>query len=169
MHAIQGFFGTTLLERRLEPTADFLAIMGLKKTATDGPYTRFTPAGDALGRHIDILIDPTAQPGQLGAGTVHHIAFRNTDDADQLAWHDELDPHIGVTPVQERTYFRSIYFREPGGVLFEMATDTPGFLIDEDPAHLGEALRIPPWFESNRPAIEARVTPLTLHHHHPST
>lgn len=166
--AIQGFYGVTLLERRVEPTAALLDVMGLKALARDGDYIRFAPAGDALGRYVDVLVDEKAQPGRQGAGSVHHIAFRNTDDADQLAWHDTLAPLVGVTPVQERTYFRSIYFREPGGVLFEMATDTPGFLIDESPETLGEALRIPAWYERQRPAIEARLLPLKLHKSSPA-
>ncbi|MGI4827158.1 MAG: ring-cleaving dioxygenase [Janthinobacterium lividum] len=161
--AIQGFYGVTLLERRVEPTAALLDVMGFKALARDGAYVRFAPDGDALGRYVDVLVDPQTQPGRQGAGSVHHIAFRNTDDVDQLAWHDKLAPLVGVTPVQERTYFRSIYFREPGGVLFEMATDTPGFLIDEQPESLGEALRIPEWYEPQRAAIEARLLPLKLH------
>ena len=161
--AIQGFYGVTLLERRVEATEALLDVMGLKALQRDGDYVRFAPAGDALGRFVDVLEDAKAQPGRQGAGSVHHIAFRNADDADQLSWHDKLALLVSVTPVQERTYFRSIYFREPGGVLFEMATDTPGFLIDEPIESLGEALRIPEWFERQRPAIEARLLPLTLH------
>ncbi len=168
VYAVQGFYGVTLLERRLEPTAALLDVMGLKAIARKGDYVRFAPDGKALGRWIDVLIDSKALPGQMGAGSVHHIAFRNTDDADQLAWHDKLAPLVGVTPVQERTYFRSIYFREPGGVLFELATDTPGFLIDESPESLGEALRIPAWYEPQRDAIEVRLVPLTLHKFSPA-
>ena len=115
--AIQGFYGVTLLERRMEPTAALLDVMGLKELARDGDYIRFAHAGEALGRYVDVLVDEKAQPGRQGAGSVHHIAFRKTNDADQLAWHEKLAPMVGVTPVQERTYFRSIYFREPGGVL----------------------------------------------------
>ncbi len=166
--AIQGFYGVTLLERRVEPTAALLGVMKLKELAHDGDYVRFAPAGDALGRYVDVLVNPKAQPGRQGAGSVHHIAFRNTDDADQLAWHATLAAIVGVTPVQERTYFRSIYFREPGGVLFEMATDTPGFLIDEPIESLGEALRIPEWYEPQRHMIEAQLLPLTLHKFSPT-
>ncbi|SNT36999.1 glyoxalase family protein [Granulicella rosea] len=162
-YAVQGFYGVTLLERRVEPTASVLEVMQYKEIAREGDRVRFSPAGDALGRVVDLLIDRDAEPSRMGAGTVHHIAFRNTGDEDQLAWRETLAPMVGVTPVQERTYFRSIYFREPGGVLFEMATDTPGFLIDEPVEALGEALHIPEWYEPQRPAIEARLTPLTLH------
>jgi len=93
---------------------------------------------------------------------VHHIAFRTPGDDTQLAWREEIAKHLAVTTVQDRDYFHSIYFREPGGVLFELATDTPGFSFDEDPATLGEALHIPAWFEPQRPLIEATLLPLTL-------
>ena len=123
---------------------------------------RFAPEGASLGRFIDVKIDPAAAVGRMGAGTVHHIAFRNPDDAAQAEWRKVLSRFLSVTPVQDRTYFHSIYFREPGGVLFEMATDNPGFLIDEPIESLGEALRIPEWYEPMRPQIEARLTPLDL-------
>jgi glyoxalase family protein len=166
--AIQGFYGVTLLERTLEDTEQLLDIMGLRKiaeegSATEGRLVRFAPEGDALGRFVDIKLDAAAHPGSMGAGTVHHIAFRNTDDAAQADWRKNLARYLSVTPVQDRTYFHSIYFREPGGVLFEMATDNPGFLIDEPGESLGEELRIPEWYEPNRRSIEARVQPITLH------
>ncbi|MBV8671898.1 MAG: ring-cleaving dioxygenase [Acidobacteriaceae bacterium] len=166
--AIQGFYGVTLLERSLENTEELLGIMGLGKIAQEdnaqkGRLVRFAPEGDALGRFVDIKLDAEVRPGRMGAGTVHHIAFRNTDDAAQAEWRRTLARYLPVTPVQDRTYFHSIYFREPGGVLFEMATDNPGFLIDEPVESLGEELRIPEWFEPNRRAIEARVLPITLH------
>jgi glyoxalase family protein len=161
--AIQGFYGVTLLERSLEDTEQLLAIMGLKKIGEEDNFARFAPEGEALGRFIDIKLDPAARPGRMGSGTVHHIAFRNTDDAAQADWRRTLARYLSVTPVQDRTYFHSIYFREPGGVLFEMATDNPGFLIDEPAEILGEVLRIPEWYEPNRRAIEANVAPITLH------
>ncbi len=161
--AIQGFFGTTLLERSIAPTQALLSTMGYRKLREEGDRTRYAPEGEALGRFLDVLVDPTAQPGRMGAGTVHHIAFRASDDAAQLDWGQELGLTVDVTPVQDRTYFHSIYFREPGGVLFEIATDAPGFLIDEPAEALGEALRIPEWFEPQRGLIEARIQPITLH------
>jgi glyoxalase family protein len=161
--AIQGFYGVTLVERSLEDTEQLLGIMGLRKIAEEDNFVRFAPEGDALGRFVDIKLDAAARPGRMGAGTVHHIAFRNTDDAAQAEWRTTLARYLSVTPVQDRTYFHSIYFREPGGVLFEMATDNPGFLIDERVESLGEELRIPEWYEPNRRAIEARVLPITLH------
>jgi glyoxalase family protein len=161
-HAIQGFYGVTLLERSLEHTGQVLKLMGLVKVAEESDVIRFAPEGEALGRFIDIKIDTAAPRGRMGAGTVHHIAFRNTDDAAQAEWRKTLSRSLSVTPVQDRTYFHSIYFREPGGVLFEMATDNPGFLIDEPVESLGEELRIPEWYEPMRPAMEARLTPLKL-------
>jgi len=161
--AIQGFHGVTLLERSLENTEELLSIMGLKKISEEENFVRFAPEGNALGRFIDIKLDSAARRGSMGAGTVHHIAFRNTDDAAQADWRRTLARYLSVTPVQDRTYFHSIYFREPGGVLFEMATDNPGFLIDEPAESLGEELRIPEWYEPNRRAIEAHIAPITLH------
>jgi glyoxalase family protein len=161
--AIQGFFGVTLLERSLEGTEHVLQLMGLKKLTEEAGVVRFAPEGEALGRFIDVKIDAAAHAGRMGTGSVHHIAFRNVDDAAQDEWRQTLSRHLSVTPVQDRTYFHSIYFREPGGVLFEMATDNPGFLIDEPAESLGEALRIPEWYEPMRSAIEARLTPLHLH------
>jgi glyoxalase family protein len=137
--------------------------MGLEKVAEESDLVRFAPESDALGRFIDVKIDPTAPVGRMGAGTVHHIAFRNADDAAQAEWRKVLSRYLSVTPVQDRTYFHSIYFREPGGVLFEMATDPPGFLIDEPIESLGETLCIPEWYEPMRKKIEASVAPIELH------
>jgi glyoxalase family protein len=162
-HAIQGFFGTTLLELSLQRTASLLAIMGYTQIAAAGERVRFAPQGEGRGRFLDLVVDANARQGRMGAGTVHHIAFRASDDGAQLDWQQELGQYVGVTPVQDRTYFHSIYFREPGGVLFEIATDAPGFLIDEPVESLGEALKIPAWYEGERAKIEARVQPITLH------
>jgi glyoxalase family protein len=162
-HAIQGFFGTTLLEQSLKRTDALLGMMGYRKLSDEGNRTRYAPEGDARGRFLDVVVDKDAQTGRMGAGTVHHIAFRASDDSAQVDWQQELENYVSVTPVQDRTYFHSIYFREPGGVLFEIATDAPGFLIDETAESLGEALRIPEWFEPQRKLIEARVQPITLH------
>ena len=162
-HAIQGFFGVTLLELSLMRSQAMLGLMGYRKLREEGDRSRYAPEGAALGRFLDIVVDEEAQPGRMGAGTVHHIAFRASDDSAQLEWQQELGRQVSVTPVQDRTYFHSIYFREPGGVLFEIATDSPGFLIDEPVESLGEALRIPEWFEPQRSQIEAGVQPITLH------
>jgi glyoxalase family protein len=161
--AIQGFYGVTLLENSLPRTEALLNLMGLEKVADENGMVRFAPKGEALGRFIEIKLDPNAPRGRMGAGTVHHIAFRNSDDAAQAEWQRALSSFVSVTAVQDRTYFHSIYFREPGGVLFEMATDNPGFLIDEPVESLGEALRIPEWYAPMREQIEARLLPIELH------
>lgn len=163
VNAIQGFYGVTLLERSIQRTQALLELMGFHRIAEEGNRIRFAPAGDARGRFLDIVLEKDASHGHMGAGTVHHIAFRTADDAAQLEWREELGHHVGVTPVQDRTYFHSIYFHEPGGVLFEIATDNPGFLIDEPIESLGDALKIPTWFETHRTQIEARLSPITLH------
>jgi glyoxalase family protein len=163
-HALSGFFGVTMLETDLAATEKTFNVLGFNKVAEEGTRARFaSPAGAALGNHIDVVVDPNASYGNPGAGSVHHIAFRAKDDAAQLDWRAEIAKHLSVTPVQDRTYFHSIYFREPGGVLFELATDNPGFGIDETPEALGEALRIPEWLEPQRAVIEARLAPLELH------
>jgi glyoxalase family protein len=162
-HAIRGFFGVTLLEQRAEATAAILNMMGFNKVGEEGNRLRFAANGHALGNHIDLLIDPSAKFGRSGAGSVHHIAFRAKDDAAQKEWRLEIAKHLQVTPVLDRTYFHSIYFREPGGVLFELATDPPGFTLDEPIESLGEELRIPAWLESQRDSIEKRLAPIALH------
>ena len=162
-HAIRGFFGVTLLERSPEKTAALLNVMGFHKAAAEGNRIRFTALGDALGKHIDLLIEPDAAYHRLGAGSVHHIAFRAKDDEAQKQWREEIGKHVDVTPVMDRTYFHSVYFREPGGVLFELATDPPGFTFDEPAESLGEQLRIPQWLEPQRQSIESRLAPITLH------
>jgi glyoxalase family protein len=162
-HAIRGFFGVTLLEREGEPTFATLRMMGLNQVAQDGQRYRFSTEGNTLGNHIDVVIDPSAPYGRFGAGSVHHIAFRAKDDASQLEWREEIARRLSVTPVQDRMYFHSIYFREPGGVLFELATDPPGFGLDEPAESLGETLRLPAWLEQFRPQLEAALPAIELH------
>jgi glyoxalase family protein len=162
-HAIRGFFGVTLLEQDAENTANFLTILGFHKIAEEGNRLRFAADGSALGNHIDLVIDARVGPGRTGAGSVHHIAFRAADDATQLEWRKVIGEYANVTPVMDRTYFHSIYFREPGGVLFELATDPPGFALDEPIESLGEELRIPEWLEPKRAWLEQRLPALELH------
>src|SRR5262249_49715855 len=112
---------------------------------------------------VDLVRDPDAGGGSLGTGSVHHIAWRAADSAQQLQLRGAVLGHtLSVTPVIDRQYFQSIYFREPGGVLFEVATDGPGFLIDEAESTLGESLKLPPQYEGSRAAIEAMLAPITL-------
>jgi glyoxalase family protein len=161
--AIQGLSGVTLLEGSLDRTEHVLDLMGLNKVAEENGLVRFASGGEALGRFIDVRVNANAPAGRMGAGSVHHIAFRNPDDSAQAEWRQTLSRYLSVTPVQDRTYFHSIYFREPGGVLFEMATDDPGFLIDEPIESLGEALLIPACYEPMRREIEARLISVELH------
>ena len=108
------------------------------------------------GARVTLRDDATGAPARISAGSVHHVAWRVADDETQLAWRQRLiEGGFQVTPVRDRQYFRSIYFTEPGGVLFEIATDGPGFAIDESPQTLGQSLRLPPWLEPRREELEA--------------
>ena len=163
-HAIRGFHGVTLNEAGLERTAPVLEKMGFARAGQEGDRYRFSAEGAALGRHVDIVVHPQANHGRMGAGSVHHIAFRAADDAEQLAWRETIQRMaLNVTTVQDRTYFHSIYFREPGGVLFEIATDPPGFSLDEPVEKLGEELKLPPWLEPRRAVVEAALPVIRLH------
>jgi glyoxalase family protein len=165
-HAIRGFFGVTMLELEAAETTATLNMMGFEKVAEEGNRLRFASAAGtaigALGNHLDVVVDPKANFGRSGAGSVHHIAFRAANDDSQLEWRAEIGRHIGTTPVLDRDYFHSIYFREPGGVLFELATDNPGFATDEPVETLGERLCLPAWIEPRRAELELRLAPLTL-------
>lgn len=164
-HAIRGFDGVTLCEAGFELTAQVLERMGFASAGHQNNRIRFISPATAPGNHIDILIQPQLAHGYMGAGTVHHIAFRAPSDSAQLEWRDFLSKvPLNVTPVLDRTYFHSIYFREPGGVLFEIATDPPGFAFDEPAEHLGESLKLPPWLEENRAEIEEVLPPIELPH-----
>lgn len=164
-HSIHGFSGVTLCEAGFELTAVVLGKMGFAQAGNEGNRYRFSSSANVFGNHIDILVQPQLMHGRMGAGSVHHIAFRAPDDASQRAWRDELRSiPLDVTPVLDRTYFHSIYFREPGSVLFEIATDPPGFDVDEPPETLGETLKLPPWLEPQRSRIEAVIPPIVLHH-----
>jgi glyoxalase family protein len=113
------------------------------------------------GAEVRVVERAGAPLAQLGRGGVHHVAFRTPDEEEQRAWREKIrDAGLGVTPQIDRYYFRSIYFREPGGVLFEIATDGPGFTGDEDAAHLGEKLSLPPFLEQHREQIEAGLEPI---------
>jgi glyoxalase family protein len=119
-------------------------------------------AGDGgPGAEVHLAVRPDLPLGQVGIGGVHHVAFRTPDDTQHQAWQQRIAASgLQVTPVIDRFYFRSLYFREPGGILFEIATDGPGFATDEDAAHLGERLSLPPFLESQRATIEAGLRPL---------
>jgi glyoxalase family protein len=162
-YSICGFHSVTLSEAGFDSTARVLTAMGFGKTEEENNRIRFATESDAPGRWIDIVVQPQLRFGKLGAGTVHHIAFRAPSDASQLEWREMLAGiSLHVTAVLDRSYFHSIYFREPGGVLFEIATDPPGFGIDEPPESLGEALKLPPWLEGERARIEEALPPIEM-------
>jgi glyoxalase family protein len=162
-HAVRGFFGVTMLQRNEQGTEAALAILGFRLVAEEGNRLRFSAAGDALGNHLDIVVDPKAGRGRPGAGTVHHIAFRSADYEDQKQWLATIGQYLSSSPIMERDYFRSIYFREPGGVLFELATDIPGFTADEPLESLGEQLCVPDWLEPRLVPLTQHLPPVTLH------
>jgi len=163
--AIRGFAAPTLEVRNLEKTEKLLTeILGFEFVAEENNRRRFRGSGSNASAEID-LVSSEAGFGQIAAGTVHHIAFRAADDDEQLKVREQLAARgLNVTPVIDRQYFHSIYFREPNGILFEIATDGPGFLIDEPADALGETLKLPPIYESKRNEIE-RVLP-TIHLRH---
>jgi glyoxalase family protein len=162
-HAIRGFHGVTIPVSGDPGTRDLLVDrLGFTVLAEEGDRLRL--AGDApVGAYVDLRQVPGLRWGSGGVGTVHHVAFRAPDDAAQAAVQRELrDADVAVTPVRDRQYFRSVYFHEPGGVLFEVATDGPGFTADESAAELGSRLRLPAWLEGSRDEIERALPPLAL-------
>ncbi|GBD08325.1 Putative ring-cleaving dioxygenase MhqO [Candidatus Thermoflexus japonica] len=163
-HAIRGLHGVTLLEAMAEPTLRFLIEgMGFQVEREEGDRIRLRVGPGGPGAWVDLRIDPRASRGRVAVGTVHHVAWRVRNDAEQGAWRTHLQARgLYVTPVMDRKYFRSIYFREPGGVLFEIATDPPGFAIDEPPERLGTGLMLPDWLEPRRSEIEQALPPLEV-------
>ena len=163
-HAVHGFHSVTLSEQGYERTAKLLATMGFRKVAEEGNRFRFEVGEGGTGARADVLCVSEAPQGRLGAGTVHHVAWRAADDDAQKSWRQRLvENDLDVTPVMDRCYFHSIYFREPGGVLFELATDPPGFAIDEPVRTLGESLKLPIWLERYRAEIEKVLPTIELH------
>lgn len=168
-HGLRGFHSVTLTHADSGRTARLLAgPMGYRESARAADASgqirvRHTVAAGGPGTYVDLVAAPAAPRGQPGAGTVHHVAFRVADDAAELAAQAEWRAAgLQVSPQMDRNYFHSIYAREPGGVLFEIATDTPGFAIDEPVETLGSRLLIPAQYEPHRALIEARLTPLPV-------
>ncbi len=162
-YALRGFHSVTLLERSLDATAGVLTgkLGYLAGETAEGDRHRFVAPGDAHGRVVDVIVDPNAGRGSLGAGSVHHVAYRAKDDPEHLAAQADLrESGFNVSPVMDRNYFHSIYFREPGGVLFEIATDSPGMTVDEPLETLGQALKLPSQYEKHRADIEQALPPL---------
>jgi glyoxalase family protein len=157
-NAIRGFHGVSLLLEDAGPTGAILTdVLGFAEAAREGALIRFRAEGTEIGGIVDIHAAGGFLPARMGAGSVHHIAFRAANDDAQAAMVAKLaDNHrLRTTEQIDRNYFRSVYFREPGGILFEIATDEPGFAIDEAPAELGRSLRLPPALEARRAEIEA--------------
>jgi glyoxalase family protein len=161
--AIKGFYGIALSEEGYEKTAGLLTSqLDHQLIAEKGNRFRYSASGKT-GDFVDVLCCPDMLRGIGGTGTVHHVAFATANDKTQGEVRERLLKNgQNVTPVLDREYFHSIYFREPGGVLFEVATIPPGFSVDEDPKHLGETLKLPPWQEKNRGLIESVLPPIHL-------
>lgn len=159
--AIRGIHGVTLPERTPERTVNLLTeTLGFRAVLTEGAWTRYALMDNSSGTFADVWSSPEGLPGQIAVGNIHHVAWRTPDDAQQDAWLRQLtDLGYGVSPVMDREYFHSIYFREPGGILFEIATDPPGFTVDESSETLGKHLKLPPQYKTRRADIE-RSLPL---------
>jgi glyoxalase family protein len=164
-HAIHGFHSVSARLQSAQETAKLITeTFGYRLVQESGNRSRFTASGEAgIGQSIDLITAPDVHPGRIAVGSVHHIAFRVPNDEQQIAWREKL---IGqgyqVSPVMDRTYFHSVYFREPGGVLFELATDPPGFTQDESVDELGANLRLPAWMAHARPQIEEVLPKITI-------
>jgi len=162
-HRIVGFHSATTLLRSLNKTQSLLMnSMGMALHDKEGNRYRFKmKSDDSFGHFYDVVIDAQAEIGQQGGGTVHHIAFRVPTDEELKYWQKSLmDNGFSVTPIRDRKYFKSIYFHEPGGVLFEIATDPPGFTVDETCERLGRDLKLPDQYEPMRTEIESRLAKL---------
>lgn len=159
IHSIRGFFGAAVPLNDFSSTERFLTkVMGFKKVNEENGRIRFENNSGGPSSYYDILKSSDSPPGKIGRGSVHHIAWRTPDDSSQLEVRESLvSNNFHVTPVVDRNYFHSIYFREPGNVLFEIATDTPGFTVDESIETLGTDLKLPPWYENDRQNIESKL------------
>ena len=156
-HAMHGFHGVTLWVDESAPTEHVLVdTLGFRAAREDGTTKRYVIGDGGPARQVDVRTVGGFVQGASGAGTVHHVAFAVEDDAAQLDVRQRvLTARLHPTPVIDRQYFHSVYFHEPGGVLFELATNPPGFTVDEPVAHLGELLKLPPQYEPHRAEIEA--------------
>lgn len=162
--ALRGFHSVTLWLEEIAPTVELLTgKMGYRSAGQEGSRHRFVGDNASLGSIVDLIHRPGKMQAGFGTGSIHHIAFRVLDDAEQVEYQSELTRSgYRVSEVRDRSYFHSIYFREPGGVLFEIATNAPGFMVDEPKETLGETLKLPEWFEPTRDEIESALQPLTL-------
>lgn len=158
-NAIRGFHSVTLDSLNPEKTRAVLETLGYESTAQDGERMRYRASGNGnRASFIDVLARPDTPRGQQGVGTVHHVAFRTPNTQTQAEWREPLsETGLQVTAQKDRQYFMSMYFREPGGTLFEIATDGPGFTRDESISELGTELKLPPWLENDRAMLEERL------------
>lgn len=160
--SIRGLHSVTLTRRDISATQSELEMnLGIQAVKVEGNRKRFKAGIKHLGIWLDVLVDSTAPPTVPGPGTIDHIAFRVASDTVQQMWRDDLiSVGAAATEVVDRTYFKSVYFREPGGTLLAIATDEPGFEVDEPRETLGEALKLPLWLEPQRGSVEATLAPL---------
>ena len=159
--ALRGFHSATLRVQEIGPTAELLTFMGFEQVATEGNHVRFQISDGNGANLVDLSEMPNANAATEGAGSVHHIAFSVADREAQLAVREALtSAGHSVTPVKDRDYFWAIYFRTPGGILFEVATDEPGFGRDEEAAHLGQALKLPRQHAHLRESLQHSLQPL---------
>jgi glyoxalase family protein len=167
-YAISGLHSVTLLEMPQHATAALLTeTMGLRFLREESGLFRYEVGPGGPGTIVNVMEQPRVQPGRIAVGSVHHVAWRVSHDESQTEWRSKIAEAVdGVTQVVDRKYFRSVYFREPGGVLFEIATDPPGFAVDEPVETLGEQLMLPPWLENGRARIERELPPLVLPRQH---
>jgi glyoxalase family protein len=163
-HAIRGIHTVTLLEDGYERTARLLTeTLGFHPRSSENNVFRYEVGEGGPGAYVDVRCAPGLRRGLVAAGTVHHVAWRTPDDEQQRAWRGTLAGlDLNITPVMDRKYFQSIYFREPGGILFEIATDPPGFTVDEPVEQLGTHLELPPWLEQDRSELEQVLPSLSL-------
>ncbi|HEX2779094.1 MAG TPA: ring-cleaving dioxygenase [Gemmatimonadaceae bacterium] len=161
---VLGLHSMRLVERDVESTANFVVrTLGFTAVGEEDGWHRFAIIGGGSGRVVDVRAEPREARGRWGVGAVHHVAWRVPDDQAEMEVRERVDEaRRRPTPVIDRFWFRSVYFLEPGGVLFELATDGPGFAIDESPESLGESLVLPPWLEPRRREIEAGLPVLQL-------
>lgn len=160
--ALRGLHTAELTVRSGDETERLLTdVMGYRLVRCEGSRARFEAGAGGSGTYADVITDATTRPGVGGVGTIHHIAWRVADDATELAFQKAIaGAGLGVSPVKDRSYFRSIYYREAGGILFEIATDVPGFATDETVEQLGTGLKLPAQFEPHRALIEKALPPL---------
>jgi glyoxalase family protein len=161
---LRGMHSVRLWERQLVPTETVLTeLMGFTSVGTEDGWQRYGVEGNTSGKLIEVKVLPEERRGQWGTGAVHHVAWRVKDSDEQMALRERIArAGLRPTPQIDRFWFKSVYYKEPGGVLFELATDGPGFDRDEDMEHLGEQLILPPWLEPQRNEIEAALSPLEM-------